>query len=160
MSSALRVMGIDPGYDRLGIGIIAGSKGSEEYVFSTCITTDKTTELADRLVELGTSLSALITEHAPDVLAIENTFFNTNKTTALKVSEARGVVLYEARKAGLTIYEYTPPQIKLAIAGHGHADKQQVTDMVCRLLSIDMTINRLDDEYDALAVALTHTAHT
>ena len=153
----MKVLGIDPGYDRLGVGIIAGTKGSEEYIFSTCITTNPKDSFEDRLVAIGEQLAALIAEHQPHVLAIENTFFNTNKTTALKVSEARGVVLYEARKAGLDIYEYTPPQIKLAITGHGHADKQQVTTMVGHLISPNKTI-ALDDEFDALAVALTHAA--
>lgn len=152
------VLGVDPGYDRIGIAIISGTKGAEQHIYSDCITTNPKDSFEDRLFALGTRLAALIAEYQPTVLAIENTFFNTNKTTAIKVSEARGVILYEARRADLEIFEYSPPQIKLAITGHGHADKTQITTMIGHLITIPEKLDRLDDEYDAIAVALTHNA--
>ena len=153
----MRILGIDPGYDRLGVAIIDSENGVDSYVFSTCITTKSSDSFVDRLVQLGTELETLLTEYQPTDLAIEDVFFNTNQKTAIRVAEARGVILYLARKIGLTINEYTPPQIKLAVAGHGHADKTQVTTMVTHLITINKTID-FDDEYDALAVALTHSA--
>jgi len=90
-------------------------------------------------------------------MAIENLFFNSNQKTALKVSEARGIIMYQALSGGLKVFEYTPLQIKIAITGYGRGDKKQVTDMLHHLIKIDKKI-KYDDEYDAIAVGLTHLA--
>jgi crossover junction endodeoxyribonuclease RuvC len=156
-----RIIGIDPGYDRLGIAIIEGPVGREQLLYSTCVTTSKKQAFPERLAQLGKTVEQLLKEYQPDVLAIEKLFFTKNQLTAMAVSETRGVLLYLATLAGLTISEFTPQQIKKTVTGQGNADKQQVAQLVTRLIKLPPTINtkRLDDEIDAIAIALTANAH-
>ena len=164
-----RVLGIDPGFDRLGVAVLekggpsTGLGASKEtIVFSTCITTDRKAEPAERLRQIGTELAAIILKYSPDALAIEKLFFNQNVTTALKVAEARGVVLYEAAKAGLSINEYSPQDVKIAVTGYGKAAKGDVERMVGVLIKLPLLSKgekRLDDELDAIALGITHFAH-
>jgi crossover junction endodeoxyribonuclease RuvC len=155
----MKTIGIDPGYDRLGIAVISKEEGSskETLIFSTCVTTTKNLEQHERLYEIGEALRTIIKEHKPDSLALESLFFSINKKTAIKVAEARGVILYEAARAHIPVFEYAPSQIKIAVTGHGATDKKQVTMMVRKIIKIDREI-QYDDEYDAIAVALTHLA--
>lgn len=155
----MRILGIDPGFERLGIAIVDKNSGKkEELVYSECFKTPTQKEFADRLCMLGEKISEIIKKYKPSVLAIETLFLNTNQKTVMKVSEARGVVMYEAKKAGLRIFEGSPPQIKMATTGSGSADKTQVMKMVRLLVSIDTKKNS-DDELDAIAVALTAASH-
>ena len=156
-----RIIGIDPGYDRLGIAIIEGPVGREQLLYSTCVTTSKKQTFPERLAQLGKTVEQLLKEYRPNVLAIEKLFFTRNQRTAMAVSETRGVLLYLATLAGLTISEFTPQQIKKTVTGQGNADKQQVAQLVTRLIKLPPTINtkRLDDEIDAIAIALTANAH-
>lgn len=154
-------MGIDPGFDRLGVAILEKENGKERIIFSTCIITDRKAEPAERLKAIGEELSQIISEYNPAELAIEKLFFNQNVTTALKVAEARGVVLYEAASAGLKIFEYSPQDIKIAVTGYGKASKVDVERMVEKLIALPKSkdAKRLDDELDAIAISITHFAH-
>ena len=131
--------------------------GGEQLLFSECFETSSKLSFEERLFLIGTHTEELLSEHAPEALAIEKLFFNTNQKTALQVSEARGVMIYEALRQKVPIFEYTPLQIKIAITGYGRGDKSQVTHMVQKLIKIEKHV-RHDDEFDAIAIALTHLA--
>lgn len=149
------VLGIDPGYEKIGIAIIEKEiSGKEKLLFSGCIKTNRKDSHSERLGFLGQEVEAVIEKYNPKILAIEKLFFNTNQKTALLVSEARGVVLFIAQKNGLEIHEFTPPQIKLAVTGDGKADKKQVIKMISLLIKIPSG-KKEDDEFDAIAVATT-----
>jgi len=154
----MRVIAIDPGYDRMGVAIIDRSPlRKDSLLFSDCLTTVKGDDFYVRLHSLGTTLEKLIAKWKPTHLAFERLFFAKNQKTAIAVAEVRGMIGYIAEKHGLTICEYTPVQIKSAVAGHGQADKRQVAQMVTALLQLAKK-TRLDDEYDAIAIGLTCTA--
>ena len=155
----MRVLGIDPGYERLGIAVIERvHKNAEELLFSDCFRTSAKLPFAERLRVLGVLIERVIHEYQPETLAYERLYFNTNQKTVMGVAEVRGVVSYVCAKAGLTVYDYAPPQIKMALSGWGRASKPQIAHMVGKLIHIPEK-KRLDDEYDAIAVALTHLAH-
>lgn len=150
----MRILGIDPGYERLGIAVLEKQKGGrEEVLFSECFKTPASLPHCERLLMLGSEVERIISEYKPEALAIETLFFNTNQKTAMKVSEARGAVLYAATKAGLSIHEYTPPEIKLAVSGYGKSDKEQMIKMVKLLVKVREDTKH-DDEFDAIAAAL------
>lgn len=152
----MKVLAIDPGFDRIGIAVVEKTAtGKESLIFSTCIETNRKDEHYNRLLQLGTGLRSYIQEYAPDAIAIEDLFFSTNQKTALKVSEARGVLLYESRLAGLPIFEYKPNAVKIALTGYGAADKTHVSMMVRKLLGLTEE-KKLDDELDAIAIGITH----
>jgi crossover junction endodeoxyribonuclease RuvC len=153
----MKIISIDPGYERVGVAIIEKTGSKEELIFSDCIQTSAKIEHSKRLLAVGQEVASLIEKYQPSVLATESLFFKNNQKTAMKVSEARGVVIYEAQKAGLKIFEYTPLQIKIATTGYGKSEKNQVMEMVKRLIKINKTI-KYDDEYDAIAVGLTFFA--
>ena len=152
------ILGIDPGYDRLGVALIKKEPGGkEELVLSDCFVSNRKNDLSKRLLELGNRLENLIKEYKPDELALEKLFFSVNQKTALQVAEAKGLVSYLAGKYNLTVYEYSPAEIKMTITGSGNANKNQVSEMVPRLIKISKKVD-FDDEYDAIAIALTHLA--
>lgn len=154
-----RILGIDPGFERLGIAILEKSKNKrEEVVFSTCFKTDKNLKFPDRLKLIGNEVKRVIKKYKPEVLAIETLFLTNNQKTVMNVAEARGVVIYEAISMGLEIFEASPPQIKLAVSGDGRADKNQIIKMVKMLVKIDNS-KMSDDELDAIAIALTANAY-
>ena len=150
----MRIIAIDPGYDRLGVAILEKQNGKEVVLFSSCVMTDKKLPHSTRLAAIAATAKNTIHEWKPSALAIESLFLFSNQQTAFKVAEARGAVLVEAARARLTVYEYTPLQIKIAVTGYGRSDKRQVTEMVTRLIALPPQ-KRLDDEYDAIAVGLT-----
>lgn len=151
----MKILGIDPGVERVGIAIVEKNGSSKEsLIYSECFKTSAKLSHATRLAHIGERIAAVINEHSPRGLAIEKLYFETNVTTAMSVSEARGVVLYEAARAGLSIYEYTPLQIKAAVTGYGKGDKKAIARMVPLLIALpDRAM--LDDEIDAIAVGLT-----
>jgi len=153
----MRVLGIDPGYDRMGVAIIEKQNGKEVVLFSSCLTSEKGDDFADRLLFLGDELNKIIKKWKPEALAIEKLFLTNNQKTATNISEVRGMVVYLSKKAGLSIGQYTPMEIKINIAGYGSADKKQVTNMIEKLVCLPKS-KRLDDEYDAIGAALTHLA--
>ena len=150
----MRVLAFDPGYDRLGVAILEKTTGRETLLYSDCIQTDKTATLSQRIFTLGRIIETLITEHTPDCIAIETLFFNKNVKTAIGVAQARGMILYLAEKAGCTIYEFGPQEIKVAVTGYGKSDKTAVYTMVQRLVR-GVPEKAHDDEYDAIAVGIT-----
>lgn len=154
----MKVIAFDPGYDRLGIAIVEKEKGGKEtHVYSETFSTSKTDAFSKRLLSIGNRAEELIVMYKPEACALEKLFFEHNQTTAMGVSEVRGALLYIASQHGLAIHEYTPLQIKSAITSNGRADKKAVTGMVEKLLALPEQ-KRLDDEYDALACALTFLA--
>ncbi len=154
----MRIIAIDPGYERLGIAILEKETGKEKLIFSECFTTSVKEKHENRLKLIGMEIGRIIKKYGPEAMGIETLFFKTNAKTAMKVSEARGIMLYEAAKNNLNILEFTPLQIKVAVTGYGKSDKDQVTEMVKRLIKIESPI-KYDDEYDAIAVGLTFFAY-
>ncbi len=154
----MRILAIDPGYERLGIAVLEKEKGAKEtLLFSTCHQTDKKLSHEERLLSIGLEIEAVILKWKPVALAIENLFLATNQKTAMKVSEAKGVILFIASKEKLKVFEFSPPQIKLAVSGNGRADKKSIIRMIPLLIQTPKKIE-LDDEYDAIAVGLTFFA--
>lgn len=150
----MRILAIDPGYDRLGVAVLERQQQQDVLLFSSCVTTTKTSAHADRLGELGIAVEALFVEYEPEAVAIETLFFNKNQKTATGVAEARGVILYLAKRYGAAVHEYGPQEIKVAVTGYGKSDKVAVIDMVKRLIQ-NAPIKALDDEYDAIAIGIT-----
>ncbi|MDE2038336.1 MAG: crossover junction endodeoxyribonuclease RuvC [Patescibacteria group bacterium] len=154
----MRILGIDPGYDRLGIAVIERpARGKEAVAYSGCVTTSPKDSIYLRLLHIGTEVAAIADRFAPDAVAIETLFITKNQKTAMRVSEARGIVLYEASKRGLPIYEYSPMEIKMAVTGDGRSDKKRMMKMVELLVKLPEK-KALDDEFDAIAAALACSA--
>lgn len=154
----MRVLAIDPGYGRCGVAVLEKQDGKESYIYSDCIETSAAILFTERLGAVADECARLIEQHKPDALAMERLFFTSNQKTAMQVAEVRGAILHAAQSAGIPSFEYTPGQIKSATAGHGKADKKQIMQMIHLLLKIEKPI-KLDDEYDAIAVGITHLAH-
>jgi len=150
----MRVISIDPGYDRLGVAIMDNATGVDVLLYSCCIESKKTDSLPDRIMSIAEVFSTLLDTHQPDSMAIETLFFNKNVKTAIGVAQARGMLLYLAKKAGCAVYEFGPQEIKIAVTGYGKSDKRAVIDMVRRLVH-NAPVGVLDDEYDAIAVGIT-----
>jgi len=156
----MKILGIDPGYERLGVAIIEkNNPGDKEILlYSDCIQTSAQLPFPDRLNLIGNEVVSIIKKHAPKALAIEKLYFQNNQKTAMNVAQVIGTLIYIAKLHGLDVYEYTPLQIKSACAGNGRADKKQVMAMLPHLIKIKKDI-KYDDEYDAIACGLTHLAH-
>ncbi len=154
----MRILGIDPGYDRLGIAVIDKEK-KESLVYSSCLQTSSKDDIHARLGQVGAEVSRILDEFKPDAVSIETLFMGSNKTTAMRVSEARGIIMYEAIRRDIPIHEYGPMEIKVAVTGDGRSDKERIIKMVRMLIKIPEK-KTVDDEYDAIAVALTHAAHS
>lgn len=151
----MRILGIDPGVAIVGFGVIDVDRGRQQMVQYGAINTEAGLPLATRLVQIGRDLEQLIELFQPDEIAIEELFFSKNITTGIAVAHGRGVILYTAEKMQIPIYEYTPMQVKQAVAGYGLAEKKQVMDMVRRLLKLK-AVPKPDDAADALAIAICH----
>ena len=151
----MRILGIDPGYATIGFGLIEGERAQYRMVTYGAITTPAGLPLSKRLYQIDRDMEDLISQLKPDVISIEELFFNTNITTGISVAHGRGVILYAAEKCGIPLYEYTPSQVKQAVVGYGKAEKRQVMDMTRRLLKLK-SVPRPDDAADALALALCH----
>lgn len=161
---AMRVLGIDPGYDRCGVALVEKVQGVKETVlYSACIQTSPKDPFDLRIFTIGNEIENLIQTYSPTFIASESLFFNTNVTTAINVAGVRGVISFLARKFNLRHTEWSPPQVKIAVTGYGKSDKGQVIAMVDRLVVMPSLVaptkKRKDDEYDAVAVALTALAH-
>lgn len=159
----MRIIAIDPGYERIGIAVLekdpsTASGTREQLIFSECFKTDAKLPFHDRLVLIGSEIERIITKYAPERMAIEKLFFAKNTKTALGVSEARGVIIYAAKKLGLEVNEFTPNEIKVATTGYGKATKRDITTMLPKLIEIDVA-DKIDDELDAIAVGITCFAH-
>lgn len=150
----LVTLGIDPGTAILGFGVIRGD-ADPILIDVGVIETDAKAPMPQRLMLLHAETARLIETYAPDVLAVEQLFFARNVTTALAVGQARGVVLLAAAQAGVKVAEYSPSEVKFAVAGYGKAEKRQIQEMVRIILNLS-TVPHPDDAADALAVALCH----
>ena len=151
----MRIIGIDPGYDRLGIAVLEKNpKQKECLLYSHCCQTKKTDPFSKRLAQVGDTLNDVMEKWKPDACAVELLYLFKNQKTAMRVAEARGVVLYVSGIHNVPVLEYTPLQIKEAVAGNGRADKQNIANILEKTLNLPKK-TRLDDEYDAIATALT-----
>lgn len=147
-------MGIDPGTARLGYGVIRGVDPSSSLEFGI-VETRSGADMPSRLLQLHDELLGLIREYGPDVMVIEKLFFSRNVTNAISVGQARGVAMLTAAESGIPVVEYTPAEVKQAVAGYGNADKAQIQQMVKIILGLD-ELPEPDDAADALAVAICH----
>ena len=149
----MRVLGIDPGLGRTGAAVVDGAPGALQLVHAARLDTVPQTSEPARLANLYELVADVLRCYAPDVVAVEQLFFSTNRRTAMRVSEARGVILCAIARDGRPVAEYTPTQVKEAVCGYGAAQKQQVMRMTKRLLTLD---SDADDVADACAVAVCH----
>lgn len=154
----MRIIGIDPGYAIVGIGVIEYERSHFTTVYYGAITTQAGTDFNSRLCEIYSDLCGVLDEFKPEALAIERLYFQTNQKTAIDVAEARGVTLLAAAQRNIKIYEYTPLQVKQSVTGYGKAVKKQVQEMTKQILKLD-EIPQPDDTADALAIAVCH-AHS
>ena len=149
------ILGIDPGTATMGWGVVRQEGSRLRYARHGAITTPPDWEMPRRLGRLFDGVTELIRAYRPEIVAIEELFFNTNTTTAITVGQARGVAILAAYKAGIDVEEYTPLQVKQAITSYGRAEKRQVQEMVRTLLNLH-EIPRPDDAADGLAIAICH----
>ena len=152
------ILGLDPGLTTTGYGIVAIDGAHERAVTAGAIRTDPAAPIALRLSELHRDLTAIIAEHGPQAVAIEQVFVNRNRTTAMAVARASGVAMLAAADAGLAVAEYTPSAVKMALTGSGNAPKEQVARVVALRLGVP-GIPGPADAADALAIALCHAQH-
>lgn len=150
----MKIISIDPGFDRVGIAILEKGNPKNTILFSECFNTDKKESIQNRILKVGSEVRKVIKKYKPEALAIEKLYITNNQKTAMAVAEARGVIIYEAMIAGLKFYEYTPGEIKVAVTGYGKADKSMVMKMVPKLVHL-LTASNSDDELDAIAIGLT-----
>lgn len=151
----LRILGIDPGLATIGFSIIDTDKNTIKFITCGVISTPAHTSLSSRLDRIFDDMNDLIQSFKPDVMSIEELFFNTNITTGISVAHARGVILLAAYRAGIAVYEYTPLQVKQAVVGYGRAEKKQVIEMVKRIFNLPAA-PKPDDAADAVALAICH----
>lgn len=154
----MRIIGVDPGYDRLGLAVLEREAGHERLLHSECVLTDRAATIPDRLHALGERFTALLNEFHPTAIGIETLFFNKNQKTAIAVAEARGVIIFLARQHECRVHEFSPQEVKVAVTGYGNCDKAAVYAMLTRLVP-DIPEGAHDDEYDAIGVGLTLLAH-
>ena len=151
----MRIMGIDPGYAIVGVGLVDYDNVRFSLVEYGAITTPAELPFETRLRQIYDDMVGLITQYRPDAVAMEQLFFTTNRTTAIAVAEARGVLLLAAEQQGVPVFSYTPLQVKSAVVGYGKAEKEQVMEMTRRLLNLK-SVPQPDDAADALAIAICH----
>jgi len=151
----MKILAIDPGFERVGIAVLEKKpKQKDIVVYSACFKTSAKIPFHERLTAIGTEIEKIIKKHKPIALAIEKLYFTTNQKTVMGVAEARGVIIYSASRNGLHIFEYTPPQIKVAVTGYGKASKDMVMSMIPKLITMG-TLSNSDDELDAIAIGIT-----
>ena len=152
------ILGVDPGYAIVGIGIVEYVGNKFRPITYTAITTPAKMNTVDRLKKIYDDLTEIIETYKPDAMAIEELFFNSNQKTAINVAQARGVLLTAAANKGIPISEYTPLQVKQSVTGYGRAEKKQIQEMVKMILHLN-AIPKPDDAADGLALAICH-AHS
>ncbi len=154
----MRILGIDPGYAIVGLGVIDYIPHKFNVVYYGAILTEAKTPFDTRLGEIYTDMINVIEKTKPDIISIEKLFFNTNQKTGIDVAQARGVIVLAGQQKGIPIHEYTPLQVKQSVVGYGRAEKHQVMEMTKQILHLK-TMPKPDDTADALALAICH-AHT
>jgi crossover junction endodeoxyribonuclease RuvC len=158
MADFKKILGIDPGYGRMGYAVVEKNGAGHNVIKSGCVETDKALPFGERLRAVHDAVARLVQEELPDAVAIEKLYFAKNQKTSLQVAEARGVIVYAAQAGGKPILEFTPLEVKMAVCGYGRADKHQVAQMVRKLARIGAE-PLLDDTMDAIAIALTGFSH-
>jgi len=148
----MRVLGIDPGFDRLGLAVLEGDPSKPQHVWSDCVSPAKG-RAETRLAAVYEAVSSAILQYKPDKVSLETLLFSTNKKTAMAVAESRGAILAAAGAHRVTVSEYSPGQVKLAVTGYGASDKAAIARMIPHLISLPQK-KRVDDELDAIAVAI------
>ncbi len=156
--SSMRVLGIDPGSETLGWGIVEGSGNKYSLVDFGTVRSNPREAFSKRLAKIFASIEEIVQRLEPDALAIEEAFYSINVNVAMKLGQVRGVMLLLAEQRGLSIAEYAPRLIKKTVVGYGNAEKQQVAEMVRILLNLK-TIPTPHDASDALAIAICHFHH-
>ena len=151
----MRIFGIDPGSERTGYGCVETEGSRHRLVISGAIASPAGASFPDKLMTIHARLTVLLQDCRPDCVAIENLFYATNARSALKLGHARGVAMLAAVEAGVTVFEYTPAEIKRAVVGYGRAEKHQVQQMVKLILGL-AEVPSPHDAADALAVAICH----
>ena len=151
----MRILGVDPGVATIGFGLIESDRSSVRLLQYGVITTPAGLPRSRRLCQISQDMSELLRQFQPEEAAVEELFFSKNITTGIAVAHGRGVILLEIERSGIPVFEYTPMQVKQAVAGYGGADKRQVMLMTQRLLKMK-NIPRPDDAADALAIAICH----
>jgi crossover junction endodeoxyribonuclease RuvC len=153
----MKIIAIDPGFGRCGVAILTGSGSAPVLIYSTCIETGANTAFTERLLFVANAIVALLDAHNPECMAIEEIYFTNNAKTAIHVAEIRGMLIYLATARGISVVEFNPLAVKVAITGYGRATKAEVTKMVEKLVAIPKRTMR-DDEYDAIALGITALA--
>ena len=153
----MRVLAIDPGYGRCGIAVLEKTGHGEALLFSDCIETSSDDDFGERLAAVASAVMRILGEQRVDCMALEKLFFAKNQKTAMRVAEVRGALIQIASERDIPVFEYAPAQVKSATTGSGNATKQQVAGMVRHLVRIDKPIKH-DDEFDAIALGITHLA--
>ena len=154
----MRILGIDPGFAITGYSIIDYNGNKFNLIESGGIKTEAKTSFPLRLTKIYDDINMIINLYRPDAISVEELFFNQNTKTAINVAQARGVILTVGCKCNIPTYEYTPLQVKQAVAGYGRADKLQVQKMVKTILNIE-SLPKLDDITDSMAIGICH-AHS
>lgn len=152
----MKILGIDPGYERLGIAIVEKNPENRNpnLIFSETFKTSANDTDAERLFQIQKEIERVIKKYRPEKMGIETLFFNKNIKTAIKVAEARGIILACAKKYNLEITELSPQQVKIAVTGYGRSDKKAIIKMIPLLIQIKEKKKFFDDEYDAIAASL------
>jgi crossover junction endodeoxyribonuclease RuvC len=143
----------------MGIAVVEGSREKPILLYSTCIETNTKDPFIKRLHTVITRLDSLLKQYRPDAVAVEEVFFSKNQKTAMLIAHVRGAILYLLEERGVYAVEYNPSTIKIAVTGEGRAEKRQIINMLQKLVRIGQK-KLLDDEYDAIAIALTHLVST
>lgn len=151
----MRILGIDPGYAIVGFGVVEYSGAKFIPIEYGAFLTEAHTSFTDRLCSIDEDMLEVLKRYQPDCMAIEKLYFQNNQKTAIDVAQARGILILEAAKQKVPVFEYTPLQVKQAVVGYGKAEKHQVMDMTRRILALKQ-IPKPDDAADALAIAICH----
>lgn len=163
-TSFMRILAIDPGYDRCGVAVVEKFHPRDTVVYSTCLTTNKKDTVHTRIHHIGARIREFMQVFQPDAVAVESLFLSNNQKTAMAVAEVKGVIGFLATDANIPLYEFTPLQIKIAITGDGRAPKERIDMMIPRLTDFDRAAklaeyggnsSGIDDEIDAVAVGVT-----
>ena len=147
------VLGIDPGYHRIGFAIINADGNNFDLVFSECYTSEPTMEFSERIAIATERFRELCEKYKPELCGMEEVFMSKNQKTAMRVAEVRGAIIYASHQCGVHIEQHTPMEIKKVLTGQGHADKAQVEKMIKTIVK-GVPEGKIDDEYDAIAVAV------
>lgn len=152
------ILGIDPGYDRCGVAVISSVDNKNTLLFSDCLLTNKKESVEKRIYFIFENLEEIIKKYRPQILGIEKLFFTNNQKTAMDVSKSIGTVYILSEKYKLNLLEITPMQVKVGITGNGRASKSDIEFMTRKLIKIESEKNFIDDEFDAIAIAIVAAA--